>query len=144
MKILSVANTAWCRINLCGIYSITSMKQLQRSLPEAALTGESILPVAGGQQRSILEQQSPEDDSCLDRSDTDNYFCKHLLLMNFIGLCIFSTAEDTSCKKHVGSFSMSFCDSSWSGHRILNKDFKKDQRRRRRWTIIFQSLFMGG
>lgn len=74
LKILSVANTARCRINSCGIYSITSVKQLQRSLPEEAFTGESILPVAEGQQRSVLEQQSLEGDSCLYRSDTDIIF----------------------------------------------------------------------
>lgn len=28
-----------------------------------------------------------------------------------------------------------------AGHKVLHKDFKKNQRRRR-WTFIFQSLFM--
>lgn len=76
------------------------MKQLQRSVPAAAFTGGSIVPVAGGQQRSILEQQSPEDDSCLYRSDTDTIFVN----MNFIGLCIFSAAEDTACRKILHVF----------------------------------------
>lgn len=53
--------------------------------------------------------------------------------MNFIGLCLFSTAEDTSCKKHVGSFSMSSVIAG--GHKILHRDFKKDWRR---WTLIYQ------
>lgn len=74
MKILSVANTAWCRINSYGIYYITSMKQLLSSLPEVAFTGESKLPVAGGQQWGILEQQPLQDDSFLYRSDTDTIF----------------------------------------------------------------------
>lgn len=144
MKILSVANTAWCRINSCGIYSITSMKQLQRSLPEAAFTGESILPVAGGQQRSILEQQSLEDDSCLYRSDTDTIFVNSSYSWTSQASIYFPQLKTHLAKKHVGSFSMSFCDSGWSGHRVLKKDFKKDQGRRRWWTIIFQSLCMGG
>lgn len=55
--------------------------------------------------------------------------------MNFIGLCIFSTAEDTSCKKHVGSFSMSSV--IVAGHKILHRNFKKDWRR---WAFIFQSF----
>lgn len=60
--------------------------------------------------------------------------------MNFTGLCIFSTAEHTSCKRNVGSFSVSSV--IVAGHKVLHKDFKKYQRRRR-WTFIFQSLLMG-
>lgn len=101
------------------------MKQLQRSLPEEAFTEESILPVAEGQQRSVLEQQSLEGDSCLYRSDTHIIFCKHLLLTKLVGLCLFSTAEDTSCKKQCMKLSVSFCDVNWSCYGIISKDLKK-------------------